>query len=86
MKGKPYNTGEKGETYDMWNLYNDRLNLRIFGSCAWISHCTGMQNGVLKTAARSRPVFTGIFLLHETLRDVKYMCGESLYENCCGAF
>ena len=23
-------------------------------------------------------------LLHETLRDVKYMCGESLYENCCG--
>ena len=25
-------------------------------------------------------------LLHEALRDVKYMCGESLYENCCGAF
>jgi len=23
-------------------------------------------------------------LLHETLRDVKYMCGESLYENCYG--
>ena len=23
-------------------------------------------------------------LLHETLRDVKYMCGESSYENCCG--
>ena len=23
-------------------------------------------------------------LLHEALRDVKYMCGESLYENCCG--
>lgn len=25
-------------------------------------------------------------LLQEALRDVKYMCGESLYENCCGAF
>ena len=23
-------------------------------------------------------------LLQEALRDVKYMCGESLYENCCG--
>jgi len=23
-------------------------------------------------------------LLHETLRDVKYMCGESLYESCYG--
>ena len=23
-------------------------------------------------------------LLHEALRDVKYMCGESLYENCYG--
>ena len=23
-------------------------------------------------------------LLHEALRDVKYMCGESLYESCCG--
>ena len=23
-------------------------------------------------------------LLHEALRDIKYMCGESLYENCCG--
>ena len=23
-------------------------------------------------------------LLHEALRDVKYMCGENLYENCCG--
>ena len=23
-------------------------------------------------------------MLHEALRDVKYMCGESLYENCCG--
>ncbi len=23
-------------------------------------------------------------LLHEALREVKYMCGESLYENCCG--
>jgi len=25
-------------------------------------------------------------LLHEALRDVKYMCGESLYESCYGAF
>ena len=23
-------------------------------------------------------------LLHEALRDVKYMCGESLYESCYG--
>ncbi len=25
-------------------------------------------------------------LLHEALRDVKYMCGEDIYESCCGAY
>lgn len=25
-------------------------------------------------------------LLQEALHDIKYMCGESLYESCCGAF
>ena len=25
-------------------------------------------------------------LLHEALRDVKYMCGEAMYEECCGVF
>jgi hypothetical protein len=25
-------------------------------------------------------------LLNETLRDVKFMCGEDVYESYCGAF
>ena len=25
-------------------------------------------------------------LLHEALRDVKYMCGEDVYESYCGVF
>lgn len=29
---------EQGEPYDMWNLYNDRINFSIFSSYAWIPH------------------------------------------------
>ena len=25
-------------------------------------------------------------LLHEALRDIKFMCGEAVYEECCGVF
>jgi len=25
-------------------------------------------------------------LLHEALRDIKFMCGEAMYEECCGVF
>ena len=29
---------EQGELYDLWNLYNDRINFSIFSSYAWIPH------------------------------------------------
>ena len=31
-------------------------------------------------------MFSDHDLLHEALRDVKYMCGEDVYGSCCGAY
>ncbi|EWM55179.1 hypothetical protein RF007C_05750 [Ruminococcus flavefaciens 007c] len=50
----------------------------------WIAKMLNFCSNTGYTCDEIEEMLMDTNLLHETLRDVKYMCGESLYENCCG--
>ena len=85
---------EQGEPYDMWNLYNDRINFSIFSSYAWIPHRYAIGDIVVFTCDNTFAVVVedNISPLTTTGRDINDMTlrcvifEKNYFHSCGGVF